>query len=483
MKKTKILIVEDENVAAGRLQKSLDQMGYTVTSTVPSGEQAIKKVKEENPDIVLMDIVLEGKIDGIETAKIIQSGFDIPVIYFTAHEDETILERAKETEPFGYIIKPFKDKELKRVIDIALYKHKVEKERRKHVQRLSKEVTGYKHVEGKLIDAYKELRAIQQASVHIMKDLEEEIAERKRVEKELKALNESLEQRVKERTKNLEESNEELQKEINVRKLAEEALKESELKYRKLVESANDAIFLADAETGIILEANRQSEYLIGIPAEKIVGMHQAQLHPKEEAEYYKRVFSECVQKGRGITGDLFVCHKNGSRIPVEISGSVTELGGKKVIQGIFRDITERRKAEKRLRENEERLQAIIDNTTAVIYLKDIQGRYILINKQYEKLFHITRYEIIGKTDYDIFPEERASAFLKNDRKVLEAEAPIEFEEIAPHDDGLHTYISIKFPLSTPEDIIYGVCGISTDITERKRMEEELKRTVGKRDK
>ena len=103
-----------------------------------------------------------------------------------------------------------------------------------------------------------------------------------------------------------------------------------------------------------------------------------------------------------------------------------------------------------------------------------------MVNKQYERLFHITQKEIIGKTDYDIFPKKRAGKFQENDRTVLNAKVPMEFEEIAPHKDGLHTYISIKFPLSTSDNKIYGVCGISTDITERKRYEKKLKRTQQK---
>ena len=127
------------------------------------------------------------------------------------------------------------------------------------------------------------------------------------------------------------------------------------------------------------------------------------------------------------------------------------------------------------LRQSQERLQAIIDNTSNVIYLKDIQGRYLLINRQFEKLFHITKEQIIGKIDSEIFPSEIAAAFMSNDRKILAAEMPLEFEETVPQDDGLHTYLSIKVPFWDTERKAYGVCGISTDITERKRTETLLK--------
>jgi PAS domain S-box-containing protein len=124
---------------------------------------------------------------------------------------------------------------------------------------------------------------------------------------------------------------------------------------------------------------------------------------------------------------------------------------------------------------NDRRLQAILDNTTAVIYVKDLEGRYLLVNRQFEVLFHLTRDEIQGRTDHDIFPADFADAFCANDRRVLAAGESTEFEEVVPQDDGVHTYISIKFPLHDAAGMVEAVCGISTDITERQRAEERLR--------
>ncbi len=129
MANSKIMVVEDEWVTADDLRMSLQSLGYTVTSTVSSGEEAIKNAEKDRPDLVLMDIVLKGKMDGIEAASQIRSCYDIPIIYLTAYADEKILERARVTEPFGYIVKPFVNEDLKIAIEIALYKHRVEKER------------------------------------------------------------------------------------------------------------------------------------------------------------------------------------------------------------------------------------------------------------------------------------------------------------------------------------------------------------------
>ena len=126
------------------------------------------------------------------------------------------------------------------------------------------------------------------------------------------------------------------------------------------------------------------------------------------------------------------------------------------------------------LKESEERLRAIIDNTSAIIYLKDINGKYILINRQYENLFNISSKDIIGKTDKDIFPKDKADALLKSDRKVFDTKSSITFEETMYHDGELNTYISLKFPLLDMENNAYGICCMSTDISERKNMEDAL---------
>jgi len=123
----RILIVEDERIVAEDLLRCLQNMGYIVTSVANSGEMAIKIVENDRPDLVLMDIVLNGKMDGIETAEQMHLRFNIPVIYLTAYADEKILERAKITEPFGYIIKPFNEMELRINIEIALCKYKMER--------------------------------------------------------------------------------------------------------------------------------------------------------------------------------------------------------------------------------------------------------------------------------------------------------------------------------------------------------------------
>ena len=123
-----ILVVEDESIVALDIQSRLQNLGYQVPTTVGNGELAIEQVEATQPDLVLMDIMLQGELDGVQTAERIKERFDVPVIFLTAYSDESTLQRAKNTSPFGYLLKPFNDRELHTSIEITLTKHQGEKD-------------------------------------------------------------------------------------------------------------------------------------------------------------------------------------------------------------------------------------------------------------------------------------------------------------------------------------------------------------------
>jgi|WetSurMetagenome_2_1015567.scaffolds.fasta_scaffold159233_1 two-component system, response regulator PdtaR len=122
----KILIVEDEFIEAADLKKRLEKLGYKIVGIAATGEDAIQKTKDNDPDIVLMDIMLKGDMNGIEAAHTIGKLYDIPVIYLTAYFDNTTLEQAKKTAPYGYVLKPFEDMGLRSSIEMAVYNHHME---------------------------------------------------------------------------------------------------------------------------------------------------------------------------------------------------------------------------------------------------------------------------------------------------------------------------------------------------------------------
>ncbi|MBA4417506.1 MAG: hypothetical protein C0392_06315 [Syntrophus sp. (in: bacteria)] len=136
MKSTRVLIVEDESIVAYNLEAILESFGYAVSGVVSSGKEVMAAVEETEPDVVLMDIVLQGDMDGIEAARAMQQRFDIPVVYMTGYADEETLERAKETAPFGYVVKPFGEREIHTAIQMAIYRHKTDEELRGYRDRL-----------------------------------------------------------------------------------------------------------------------------------------------------------------------------------------------------------------------------------------------------------------------------------------------------------------------------------------------------------
>jgi AmiR/NasT family two-component response regulator len=126
----RVLIVEDERIVAKDIQTTLFKQGYEVVGIASSGEQALELMEAARPDIVLMDVMLDGDLDGIETATRINIRYDVPVVFLTALSNTAIIERAKLTNPYGYILKPFQEREIQIVIEMAVYKHQAEKQLR-----------------------------------------------------------------------------------------------------------------------------------------------------------------------------------------------------------------------------------------------------------------------------------------------------------------------------------------------------------------
>jgi PAS domain S-box-containing protein len=244
--------------------------------------------------------------------------------------------------------------------------------------------------------------------------------------------------------------------------------------------STNNLIFILNATPPdySISYVNPAVEKITGYTQEEFIEKHSQFFLREDDAQPHLSALRAALFAGRECQAVLRQHRKDGTLFwaqftlsPVrDKSGTLTHF------IGIGEDITERKNAEQALRDSENRLQAILDNSPAVIYVKNLHGRYVLVNRVFEKLFHVDRASLRDRTDYDVFPREIASVFRANDQEVLKGKVPVQLEEVAPHDDGLHHYISTKFPLRDTDGAIYGLCGISTDITERKRAERELER-------
>lgn len=199
---------------------------------------------------------------------------------------------------------------------------------------------------------------------------------------------------------------------------------------------------------------------------------------PEEVAE---QIISEIKETG-GWQGEVLNIKKDGTRFWCQaIVSTFKHVTHGTVWVSIHHDITKRKEAEQRIWETTERLRAIIDNSTAVIFLKDAEGKYLLINSRFEKLFNITKAEIIGKTVYDLYSKDVADRLWQNDSEVLLSLKPKQYIENVPQDNVMHVYLSIKFPIFDASAQAYGVCGIATDITPIKRNEEIIRTELARK--
>jgi len=154
MEKAKILIVEDEVIIALQLESQMQSLGYEVTSVVNTGEKAIEKAETDKPDLILMDIRIKGEMDGIETAEVIRNKFNIPVVFSTAYLDHERIERAKITMPFGYVLKPIQERDLRVTLEMALYVNEIDKERRQVEVRLKENEKKYRSLFNSINDGF-----------------------------------------------------------------------------------------------------------------------------------------------------------------------------------------------------------------------------------------------------------------------------------------------------------------------------------------
>jgi formate hydrogenlyase transcriptional activator len=252
---------------------------------------------------------------------------------------------------------------------------------------------------------------------------------------------------------------------------------ESASVFQTLFESAPDALMLVGAD-GRIIRANAQAERLFGYSPDELIGQAIETLVPEPfrgiHTEHRGVFHASPHMRPMGSGLELFARRKGGSEVPVDIQLSPLETPEGMLVLAVIRDLTERKKAERALNESRQQMQGILDNSPTVIYLKDLEGRFITINRKFEQLFGVSREALIGKTDHDVFPKEIADRFRDNDLKVAAGKKPMEFEEVVPHSDGPHTYISVKFPITDAKENLQSIGGVSTDITERKQAQEAL---------
>jgi PAS domain S-box-containing protein len=265
-----------------------------------------------------------------------------------------------------------------------------------------------------------------------------------------------------------------LTQENSDRRKAEEALRASEERWRKLFENSSAGIALITSD-GRYMAANLALQKMLGYTEPELQSLTSLEVTHEEDCAATEAMTAKSIEgQQRVFRVEKRYRRKDGNVICADVSSTLVPATGSipAFFATVIVDVTERKRAEEELRESEQRLLDIVDNTTAVVFVKDLDLRYLLVNREYELRHCVRRDQICGKTDLDIHPPEVAEAVRHNDRKVIESGVPIQFEETVPSDGGERVYVSAKFLLRDRTGKAYAVCGVATDITELKRVGE-----------
>ncbi len=261
---------------------------------------------------------------------------------------------------------------------------------------------------------------------------------------------------------------------ITARKQIENELKESAEKYRSLMNGASDAIFLANF-SGDLVEANTKAAELLGYKKDELLKMHFTDLHPQEELERSAAAFKEMVQTGSCRLDDAWIIRKDGKKVPVGISASIVEYGGEKVGMGIFRDLTERKKAEEKLRASQRMFETVFDKAPIMIWGTDDKGTLSYFNKKSVETMEFSHDEAIGMFNMELFPPDKRDEVFKKFKLHVEGKLEENLELPIMTKSGKNLVGNMAQAIYEDEHGKKWYFGFVRDITERKQAEQSLK--------
>ncbi len=403
MANARILIVEDEGIEALDIQSRLMNLGYPAPDIVFSGEEAIKRVEANVPDLVLMDIMLPGDIDGVTAAEQIRAHCDVPIIYLTAYADEDTLERAKITEPYGYIVKPFNERELHITIDVALYKHEMARRLRESERWLATTLRSigdaviatdrdgrvtFMNPVAERLTGWKTEEALHRKLTDVFKIISR--ATRQPVENPAaRVLREGVIVGLANHTRLIARDGSEVPiddsaapirddghnvigvilvfRDITEREKAEEDLGRA----HGIVHAAMDAIISVDEGQRVLL-FNAAAEQVFRCPAAEALGQPLDRFIPAGSRGTHRRHVEEFGRHGvtsrrMGALGEVTGLRADGEVFPAEAAISRTEAGGQKLFTVILRDITERKQAEDQLHQTLAEKEAALADKEALV--------------------------------------------------------------------------------------------------------------------
>jgi PAS domain S-box-containing protein len=529
-----ILIAEDESIVAMDIEEALKNARYSVLGIVSSGREAVQKASETRPDLVLMDIRLEGDMDGVQAARQIREKYNIPVIYLTAHSDPATLERAKRTEPYGYLLKPFEKENLYTTIEMALYKHKMERQVQESrrwlaailrstgdaviatdshglitfMNPVAEKMTGLSSVDARgriwmetvqLLDGAgnRPPRRLAKAFYEgLAADLPQDAmltskgGIRHPVDGSLTPIQDENERLMgfvlafrditprKQLEESLQSANEMLEQRVQERteRLLEtnQALQASESRFRSIAESALDGIIVAD-EKGHLVYSNRSVQTLFGYSEKELATRRVEELMPERHRDSLRKsidLLSKGGDKGAAPLTELQGLDKSGREFPVEVSLASWRAGDRRFYAGILRDVTERYRAQASLRFQANVLSQVKD----AVIVTNPEGVITYWNGGAEKLFSRKVVDAIGRTPkevlgQDLVPASETERFLKNMASGGVWQAQTAYRR--PNGDEVHADVAIGSLRAEGGDAI-GLLAVLWDVTERKKLESLL---------
>jgi PAS domain S-box-containing protein len=511
----KILVVEDELILAEDLRINLGAMGYSIPAIVVSGEEAVRIARKIKPDLVLMDIKLRGELDGVAAAAQIRAHLDVPVVYLTALSDDVTLQRAKVTEPFGYIHKPIEMGELRSTVEMALYRHRMDqklKERQMYLEGVLSAVPDaivtldaeHKVVEwnpgAQRLFGYTPQEAIGWDLDNLITnpDVFDEAVGFTRTALNRQPVGPLETVRYRQDGSPLDVIlsgapifvGDELvglvsvYTDITARKRAERALQESEQQFRDLFEDLSIPCWTFDRQ-GTILHWNRACEELYGWTADQVVGQTMYGLMVKDENVALTQEKIAAVFQGRSFHGveyqdlraDGTLCHVLVNEYPLRDATGEVVLG---ICAEL--DITDRKRAEVALREERDKAQRYLDVAGVIIVSLDADQKVTLVNTKGCETLGYEKNEIIGRNWFDTFVPEQVRDEVKASFEDLMAgrvERVEYFENPILTPGGQERLVAWHNTVLRDEaGEIIGTLSSGEDITDRRRAEEALERRV-----
>jgi PAS domain S-box-containing protein len=520
--KVKILLAEDEMIVAEDLALTLQNLGYQIVGMASTGEEVIQLAKESSPHLILMDIKLAGHMDGIQASEQIRIQLDIPVIFITAFEEEDVLRRAKQAQPYGYMTKPFANHILKIVIDTALHRHAADRRLRDSEERyrLISETANMgiftTSLNGSFLQANPAVAkmfgydSVEEFLDVRVQDLYSNVVDRQRF------LNDLLENgsvkhyeilaRKKDGTPLWVSLNAVIQKDragapagilgivedITSHKRAVKLLEQAEQRYRRLFEDAPLMSVITRNEQGapVIIGCNELFLRSLGYSREEVVGQSLARFYsPTSSADLLEGGAYARAMEGEYFIGERQLLKRDGTLIPTLLyTAPEASLSGEVIgTCAMFVDITEQKRAEEALLRSEEQLSNALIMAHLGHWEYDVRKDLFTFNDHFYRIFHTTAEQVGGYTmssaDYArrfVHPEDQALV-ASEIRKALETTDPDfrgQLEHRIVYADGGIGYITVRhFAVKDDLGRTVETYGVNQDITDRKLSEQALRKS------